>query len=120
MDSEEKDMGGAESLGGAGPVGEGLPPVPGGWTLLYVARDRLEGIRIQDLLEELGFQVLILEEALGLSSPMVHFISRKDRLRDPAWDVSDSHLVCPAGEAEKVKRALEIVLREIERFEEER
>ena len=96
-----RDMGGAESLGGAGPVGEGLPPVPGGWTLLYVARDRLEGIRIQDLLEELGFQVLILEEALGLSSPMVHFISRKDRLRDPAWDVSDSHLVCPAGEAEE-------------------
>ncbi len=119
-DPEEKEEArGEEEEKDSIPGGEGLPPVPGGWTPLYTAPDRLTAIRIQGLLEELGFRVFILEEALGLDSPLsVHGYPYGLPVIG-GMDFSDSHLVVPAAEAERAKKALEVVLREIEKFEDD-
>ncbi len=122
---DERDLGKMKEGGPAGeessiPGGEGLPPVQGGWTVLYAAPDRVTAIRIQGLMEALGFQVYILEEALGLNSPLSHYpgFSHEPPVTG-GIEFSDSHLVVPAAQAEEARKALEVVLRETRKFEEE-
>ncbi len=95
------------------PGGEGLPEVPGGWKVVYAAPDRLAAIRIQGILEELGFTTYILEEAMGFVAPLASY----SVLPEISPLESDSHLVAPAREADRVVEVLRRVLEEIAAFE---
>ncbi len=117
---DNKKNAGPERESSPSPGGEGLPSVPGGWVTIYAAPNRLAAIRIQGLMEALGFQVWVLEEALGLSSPFSNPLVPQSFPYLPDQDPSDSHLVVPALQAEAARAALETVLREIEKFEKER
>ena len=84
--------------------------------MVYAAPNRLTAIRVQGLLEELGFTTYVLEEALGQAAPLSGYRA----IPVIGRGLTDSHLVAPALEAEAVERALEQVIREMDAFDRER